>query len=245
MMIKVFICDDEQPFADYLKNQLERIFIKTEAKVEITPFISPGECLRAVKQRGISPDVLFLEIDMPGMSGFDLADAIKKECGDTLIVFVSERQELVFDSFDYNPFSFVRKSEDELFSRELEKVCRRITTSFRQKITVEIINVYSGKEYVSADKILFVKTDDHYLVWQLQGERNHIKERGTMQNAVEKLKTIRFIRPHFRYLVNASHIKVFSTKFKNIVLDSGVKIPVSRSMKASAFRDYTDYLKTL
>lgn len=244
-MIKVFICDDEQSFVVYFRELLEKIFSDFAPKAEITSFDSPEKCLEEVRKSYEPPDVVFLEIDMGEMNGFDLAREIKKESCEVLIVFVTDRHELVFDCFDCHPFSFVRKSGGEQVRRELERTCRDICCFFNQKKLVKIQNVYSGTEYLSANDILFVETDNHYLVWTYRGDGHPIKERGSMENAIEKLRNFRFIRPHCSYLVNASHIKSFSTKFKTIVLDSGDKIPVSRSMKGRAFNDYANYLKSL
>ena len=242
-MISVFVCGGASS-VDSLSDLIENVFSDLTLEVEIKQFASHAECLGAVRGRAGPPDVAFLEIDMSGANGFDLAREIKKERTDALVVFVSDRHELVFDCFDCHPFSFVRKSGDELFCRELERTCRDIADHFKRKKIVEIRNVYTGTEYVPADDILFCKKDDHYLVWSLTEKKKTIKERGTIRSAIGRHETVRFIRPHVSYLVNASHIKVFSTKFRNIILDSGDKIPVSRSMKDSAFSEYAEYLKT-
>ena len=71
---------------------------------------------------------------MRAASGFELAREIKKEGGETLVVFVSGNPELVFDCFDCHPFSFVRKSGDEMFFRELKKACGDIAAFFNHSI---------------------------------------------------------------------------------------------------------------
>ncbi|MBQ6678140.1 MAG: response regulator transcription factor [Clostridia bacterium] len=243
-MIRIIICDDDVPFAEYLERQVKEIFTDLKNETDIRSFTSPEECLKYVTRDGADTDVVFLDIDMPGTTGFDIAKEIKKERRGPLVVFVSCKQELVFDSFDYHPFSFVRKNAGDEFRTELTNVCRGILNVLRQKELIEVINVEAGKQLVSAEDILYVESDDHYLVYHLIGDKGQMKERGSMREALAKLKHIGFIRPHASYIVNSSHISLFSTKLNKIILDTKDIIFVSRGMKEHALEEYLKFKRT-
>ena len=78
-MIRIIICDDDVPFAEYLERQVKEIFTDLKNETDIRSFTSPEECLKYVTRDGADTDVVFLDIDMPGTTGFDIAKEIKKE----------------------------------------------------------------------------------------------------------------------------------------------------------------------
>ena len=73
-------------------------------------------------------DIYFLDIDMPNCDGFGLAKKIKKINEKAIIIFVSSHDDLVYKSFEFNPFYFVRK---EYMERELETAIKYLVTKIR------------------------------------------------------------------------------------------------------------------
>lgn len=239
-MIRIFTCDDDGAFADLLTENIRGAFTALGAETDVQTFTSSVECLRAVRSGNDSPDVVFLDIDMPSVSGFDVAAEINRARRGTAIVFVSAKQELVFQSLDYRPISFIRKYPEESLTADLAKVCRSILRDFMQATVVEIRDVYSGTVAVTAEDILFIGSEDHYLSYKLRDKRT-LKERCNIRTAEERFKKFGFIRPHSRYLVNMAHITFFNPGIGRIVLDSKDSVPVSRSLKAEAHGEYLKY----
>ena len=60
---------------------------------------------------------MFLDIDMPGISGLEIAKKLREENSDIILIFVSAHEQYVFESIEYSPFRYIRKSriEKELF----------------------------------------------------------------------------------------------------------------------------------
>ena len=111
----VYICDDEVPV---LRELAEKIG-KCMTEEEVLCFSSGDELLEQLN-RSVC-DILFLDIDMPGISGMDIAGKLNGERGVPLLVFVTSHDELVYESFQYHPFAFIRKG---YFDQEIEKVAR-------------------------------------------------------------------------------------------------------------------------
>ena len=239
-MIKIFTCDDDAAFSGLLTEKIRDTFVSLGAEIDVTPFTSSVDCLRAVRAEKDSPDVVFLDIDMPSVSGFDVAAEINKARRGAVIVFVSGKQELVFESLDYHPFSFIRKNPAESLSADLSKVCRSIMRDFMQDTLVEIRDVYSGAAAVTAEEILFIGSEDHYLIYTLRDKKT-LKERGNIKAAEDRFRNFGFIRPHSRYLVNMAHITFFNPSIGRIVLDSRDSVPVSRALKSAAHEEYLKY----
>ncbi|MCM1193508.1 MAG: response regulator [Butyrivibrio sp.] len=113
---KVGICDDraediERINAALIKGLKE---IGQPLKLLYRSFQSGGELYEAACRDSF--DLLFLDIEMPGMNGFELAEKLCRECPGTYLVFVSAYENLVFNVFEYDSIWFVRKGnlEEEL-----------------------------------------------------------------------------------------------------------------------------------
>ena len=242
-MITIFICDDERAFLDFLGYQIKSVFDELKIETRIKAFTSPKECLYLIRKSDEPPDAVFLDIDMPGLSGFEIAEEIKKGRANPLVIFVSGKHELVFKSFDYHPFSFVRKGTGESFRPELLKVCSGIVAALRQKTPIEILDVDLGTVHVSTEDIIYAKCDGHYLVYRTKVESGSLRERSTVKDKMTILRPCGFIRPHVSFLVNTAHIGFFSAKVNKIVLDTKEFIPISRQMKDKALKDYLQFMR--
>ncbi|MBO4413417.1 MAG: response regulator transcription factor [Clostridia bacterium] len=237
-MLKLAVCDDDPVFADLLSKSIKDVFDGLDAQTEISVFSSARAFLAALRSKDAEPDVAFLDIDMPGVSGFEIAGEIKQMRKKTVIVFVSGKHELVFESLDYHPFSFIRKGSGDVLLSDLGKVAAGIVRDFLGSKTIEINDVYAGKVRVCADDILTVSSEDHYLVYVVMDSGRPYKERGTLRAAEEKLRQYGFFRPHHQHLVNAAHVSFFNPKFNKLILDTKASVPVSRSLRASAHESY-------
>ena len=103
--MRLLIIDDEAVFQQKIKERLTAFFAAENVAAEIDVCGDPA----AVKEKGLyrSCDVLLLDIEMPALSGLDLAAAINKQRGGSekpYIIFVTNRDELVFDALNYSRF---------------------------------------------------------------------------------------------------------------------------------------------
>ena len=114
-MLHVAICDDEKKILDDLFEQVRWTFEDADISC-----YSDGK--RLISDNEKSPfDIIMLDIDMPEISGFSVAESIQKMAVKPLIIFVTSHDELVYDSLMLHPFGFVRKSHMDV---ELEKVLK-------------------------------------------------------------------------------------------------------------------------
>ena len=121
MTLRVLVVDDEQPARQELSYQLERI-----AAVEVAGQAGDGlEALALIDER--RPDVVLLDIQMPGRNGFDVARDLLARDVDTRIVFVTAYDEHAIDAFEVNAVDYLLKPvEPERLERAIERVRRRL-----------------------------------------------------------------------------------------------------------------------
>jgi len=181
------------------------------------------------------PDVVLLDIDMPGMSGMEVAAVLTEQKSGTLIVFVTAHDELVYDSFKYHPFAFVRKSylEKELI-RTLTDCCKELEG--RNKYFVFKTDGKTVK--LSYEDILYFEAESNYLVIHLV--EDSFRMRSTMTAVESELTEAGFIRIHKGFLVNREHIRLFN--MDEVTLDNKEKLPMGKTFAAAARTEILRYM---
>lgn len=227
--MKIAVCDDESKILEEITSFIEKEFPSARIKSysDGTSFISSGE------ER---PDVLLADIDMPGMSGMDVAATLASEKAQTLVVFVTAHDELVYDSFKYHPFAFVRKKflEEELRSvlsdceKEIENQNKRFT--FQNAST--LVNL-------AQSEILYFEGQANYLAIHTTGDQYRM--RSTMSAVEEELKNNGFLRIHKGFLVNLEHIRILKTE--ELELDNGEVLPIGKSYSESAKKSILRFMR--
>ena len=113
-MLYAAICEDEQDIAVYIQKTLVNEFSKNNIPIEFTIFNDGNKLLNMFNDH-YHFDVVFMDIEMPKIDGISICKKIRQINSNTLVVFISNKDELVFSTFEVQPFRFVRKNHyDEL-----------------------------------------------------------------------------------------------------------------------------------
>lgn len=108
-MYHIFICDDEKRFTEVLEKRVETCLKEQGQSYEIQIFYNGIEMFQAMQKK--APEILLLDIDMPEISGMELAEQIFSSNINTNVIFVTNRDDLVFQAIHYQPFRFIRKEK--------------------------------------------------------------------------------------------------------------------------------------
>ena len=121
--MNLILCDDDKAFLDKLEIRIRGLCQKHKIAVEMECYVSAKEMLEGIKNLD-EISVFFIDIDMPEVNGFEVASYLKKWNRECCIVFVSNKDDLVFQSLVYHPFFFIRKAhlDEELEPQLLEKM---------------------------------------------------------------------------------------------------------------------------
>lgn len=225
--MRIAICDDDAKFTDRLK-----VFIEKELGARnVTPHICVYHDGGAFIADHAACDAVFLDIDMPSVNGFDIAERING-MGDALIVFVTMHDELVYSSIRFRPFRFVRKThlEQELpevlddLNREVYKRSAGRKFEFRTQ---------KGVVFLDVSTIVYIEIYGHWLHVCVDGGED-LNCYGSLAELEKELAPFDFIRTHKSYIVNCKYI--YAIEKGQIVLDDGMKILLSR-YRAGEVRD--------
>lgn len=126
--MKIALCDDEKPFLLWFKKKLEKHVPAVQADEFIIDLYSDGRSLLKAQAKQ-KYNVIFLDIHMPGIDGMAVARQLWQQSGEPIIIFTSEKEELVFQALRVHPFEFLKKSE---IDRELPRLLRDILCELRR-----------------------------------------------------------------------------------------------------------------
>lgn len=154
-MIKIAVCDDDRDFSSRMKLLIEQHFLAQSIEADVSIF-SNGNCFLS---ENTDYNAFFLDIDMPDIGGFDVAEQISN---DTLIVFVTTHDERVYSSLKFRPFRFIRKAHLEAELPEtLDAVQQEILKrSAGKKFMLQTTN---GDILLNVNDIEYIEIYDHWL----------------------------------------------------------------------------------
>lgn len=228
-MITAIAIDDEPPALKVLEAFCARTgFIDLQKT-----FHKPGEALRHLKKFPV--DLLFLDINMPSMSGIEFYKELDQE---TLVIFTTAYSEFAVEGFNLNavdyllkPFTLKRFMQAVEKAREVYKI-RKAKDSENPKYI--LIRADYSLVKINLEDILFIEGLDDYLKIHLRGGKPVIA-RLTIKSMVEKLPPAEFIRVHRSYVVPLKKIDSVRNKMIHIGQE---EIPIGSSFEEGFFQHF-------
>lgn len=243
-MIRIAVCDDDQSTLAQLEKYIDSGFRKYTTDIEIHSFDNGKLLLNTNDHKKF--DVLFLDIDMPKITGFDVAKELRNSFENCYLIFISSHSDLVYKSFDFQPFNFIRKSPTQLFEDTLNNVIKKLMSNMKQNEIIVLEDEISGKVAAYYRNIIYIKSDRHYLYYYLQDHDEPIKIRGSINDIENHLEEYDFARIHRSIIINLRFVLSIDTKIGKIHIQSNGSrntLSLSKSYKESVNIKYTLYLR--
>lgn len=200
---RIGICDDKEEDVERIKEALRKALQRAKTPVRfVCRYFTDGEelCASACK---ITYELIFLDLEMPGMDGAELAERLCMNHPSTYLVFVSVHESFVFDAYEYSPLWFVRKSnlEEDMFRalRKYLQVTAYTRVNYRMKEGF-------GNRDVPVMDILYIEGTGHSLTIK-RTDGSLLKKYGSLKSMEKELVGCHFLRIHKNYLVNQEYIK--------------------------------------
>ena len=198
-MLRIALLDDDKTALLISKGAIESFFQEKNIAISLDAFSSPLNFLAMAKEENYR--LVFLDIDMPELNGLQVGEQVKNINSQTDIIYLSQREDLVFDTLKLHPFGFIRKSKIiQDFANVLELF---VNTSLNANAESKKITISSKTETMSADidSIMYIEGNRNYQTFYLKDGTN-FDARVLMGDLESKLKEHGFIRVHKGYLVN-------------------------------------------
>ena len=247
-MLRTIIVDDEE-----LARQVLRELLSANKEIEIVAECRNGlEAVKAVAQH--KPDLLFLDVQMPKLTGFDVLELIGP---DAQVIFVTAYDEYAMKAFEVHAVDYLLKPYDtarfrEAFARAKERIETSVRTDEDDRLRALLRDYLSedrassGREYldrgaVKVDGVLRIvrttdidwwETDGNYVRLHV-GPTNHLI-RATATSIEGQLDPKQFLRIHRRYIVNIDRVVEVQPWFGGdsiVLLKGGAKLRLSRTYR--------------
>ncbi len=222
-MLRIAVCDDEKFLAEGNKAVLETALAELCVTAEIAVYTDSRNLLYDITEDDFHYDLLLSDIEMPVISGMELAEKIKPFLPDIRIIFITSHIEYAIDAFELSIFRYVPKSDIE----------KRLPTAIKD--AVSLINLEADKSYTIKAKGRFEKIPFRDILYIERDGKNAAintsdgvsKVRKSLQAVFDELDSEEFIFIDRGYIVNLIHI--MQIKNSTAVLKNGTVLPISRS----------------
>lgn len=235
-MIRIAICDDEKILLESAYGKIKSIVDNLGKDCIIEVFQDGNKMLTHMEKAISNFDIIFLDIDMPVMSGFELAELLRMYNENIIVIFLTSMDHLVYESLRYRPFRFIRKHKMEEELREvLEAVISLVEKNekrpyFFKTEDGEIKLKISDILYIEClNRKIYIKTyDKKYGILGLQFNKiiNEFLDKG-------------FVLIHRSCIVNLKYI--YSIEKLVVKMDNDEMLPMSRHKTNDVKRAFTLY----
>lgn len=236
MRIRSVIVDDD----DFVRTELEKVLSK-EFKEDIeviASFASPSVAIDHIKKN--QPELLFLDIQMPEMSGFELVDVLPEKNFE--VIFITSYNEYAIKAIKYSALDYLLKPiktqelkeaiaryKDKTDTIKLQTRLSNLKENLLAKDESELQLVVSSKQgehrFAVAD-IVRCEADSNYTHIYLTNQKKYLASK-TLSDVEHMLSEAKFIRVHKSHLVNMSHVANLSHQIELTMKDNS-RVPVSR-----------------
>lgn len=237
--VEIYMCDDDKEFVSYAIQEI-RTMVGAERNLNFAIFNNGEEMIE--KCRTKCADVLFLDIDMPGMNGFEVAETIQEFYNDVLIIFLTSHDDMVFHSFKYRPFWFVRKNYIKELSIVIPALLKKLDSIYENLNSVKTINIDDEVYKIDVKSVKVVSSYHHYVFWEDEtGKETRI--RAKIQNLEKQFADLFFVRVQKGIIVNLRFISKINSR--RVILKDGSDFNISRDQLEKVRREYIRYLGSI
>ena len=243
MIINIAVCDDEEESLEMIQKELLKAADNLNITIEIESFKNGNKVVDLISNNKEHFDILYLDIDMPDISGLKVAKKIRNSNSDIILIFVSAHEQYVFESIEYNPYRYIRKSKMYCeIENSLKAAHKKILSENSGSI---ILKTEDGEIRLKHSNIMYFEMISRKInIYTNDGQERTIAGRKTMKELFTELENEDFIQIHSGCIVNAKYIYEYSSH--DITLDNGTKLIVSRSkiktVKQTMMRYWRDKL---
>ena len=237
--LRALIVDDEAP----ARAKLHRL-LSASAGVTVGGEAATGrEAVAAIKR--VLPDIVFLDIQMPGLDGFGVLDALRNDVA-PYVVFVTADDRQAIRAFeagvvDYLLKPFTRARFEQVMERARDRLgARQVGASSGSPAPLLerlLVSQDGSATFVSLDAVDWISSDRNYVELHLHGARHRV--RSTIQAIMERLDAAEFLRINRSTIVRLDAVATmtqWSHGDYRVVLRDGTELVWSRRFKADAER---------
>lgn len=234
--LKAVIVDDED-----LARSIVREYLGGFHDIDIVADCANGfEAVKAITE--LSPDLLFLDIQMPKLNGFEVLELVQHQ---PAVIFVTAFDQYALKAFEVHAVDYLLKpftrdrfdqalalAREQLHRRKSQPLAEVVAAARKRDIPLERVLVRDGSKVhvIPVEKIDYIEAQDDYVAIKTEG-KTHLKQQrlAELENLLEPR---RFVRIHRSFILNIerlARIELYAKDSRVAILKDGTKLQVSRA----------------
>lgn len=236
--IKIYICDDNQKFIEEITSRIIDI-LRNNRECDIMTFTGGRDLLKQWNSE--FADVVFLDIDMPGLNGFEVASLLQKSKENIFILFVTSHEDKVYQSYDYHPFWFIRKSHLNDLNVVLPKLLRKFDAENESQRLVFNLQTDTMTVELDINTLLYIDCFKNDIIIK-DRVKDDIRIRCKISDAEQQLYPLHIIRIQNGILVNCRYISKITSR--EVIMTDNTHFNLSRSRIDYAKKEYQRFIRS-
>lgn len=241
-MLQIGICDDEPLLLEEIKKNTEECLKRQQAFSILTTY-TDGKSLFYDIQDGKHFDLLLLDIEMPDLSGMELAKQIHKLLPDALMIFVTAHYKYAVDAYALHIFRYIPKNQlKERLSHALKDAVSLLEI---QNTDSYIISNQNRLERIPLREILYIEKDSKNAIFHMTAAESRPdttrRLRKTLTEIFDELNSEEFYFIERGFIVNLRHVTGIS--HSDCILTDQTRLPISQSRLPEFKKKLNSYWK--
>jgi len=236
-MIKCIIIEDEPQAVILLRNILSSKFPEVQVLADYDKISTAATFIKKNK-----PDFIFLDVQLNGEIGIDIANYLPKEEIDFDIIFTTAYGGFALEAFALSAIDYILKPvREERLVEAVNRVLKKRNVSIGQlqvlqaitssdKIERIVLPMSEKKVIIKTEDIAFLKADNVYTEFYLKNNEKHVVSRPIKEYEA-LLAQDDFFRPHRSHIISLNYIKAYHSATAEIEMINGQRLSVSRDKK--------------
>lgn len=224
----ITICDDDKQALEKYTNMLKRLAQKHKLDITFSQYDSGETLLFDMEDAARRPNILYLDISMPGTDGVTVAEILRQRHINTEIIFLTVSREHWQSAFDVDASNYVIKGADK--PERFERVFLKAVHSVQDKESESILLTCAGQtRFIPLRNISYFEVSHNIVIvhYMLDGEKRRFEFYSSIGRLEEMVWGKGFVRTHRSYLVALRRIATL--KYNQLILNDGVELPVGRT----------------
>ena len=232
-MLKIALLDDDKTALTISKGVIEGFFQDKNIPFSVDAFTASAAFLSMAKEENYQ--LVFLDIDVDEMNGIDAGKVVKEIDPHTDIVYLSQREDLVFDTLFLHPFGFIRKSKILQDFPSVLQLYLDTHVNAEEDSSKLVVTTKNGVTNIILNDIMYIEGNKNYQTIYLKDDSTY-EIRLSMGELEGQLENKGFIRIHKGYLVNYLYIrKIVKT---DVLLTNNKILPLAGKRKEEIMEKY-------
>lgn len=234
-MIQISIIEDSENDQELLLTALKTFSTNENIEFDIQTYLS-GEAFLADTKR--KSDLLFIDIELGGLTGIELAERIREKDSEVIIIFCTNVASLAIKGYDYDAMDyFIKPVTYEVLYPRMKKVVEKLSTP-NLTITIPLTD---GFKVIKVDDIIYIESFGHDIIYHTKDGDFKTKERKSMKVIEKELSKYHFAKCNVSYLVNFKYLSIVNGN--ELVLTTKERLSISRREKKEFINLFFEYLK--